>query len=227
LYYKIVDGEIPFTARIISKDGEASSMVISEASVTINGRTKILIDEDITLSTNTVSGDKTEESVTLISIPITDSSKDTIKTTGNAQVLNNQEYLDIEINTSNNEMSSRSSNGLFASLKITEQRDLEFNFLTILFGVKNNKEFVNEEGGKNRSDIAIYPNGNGKFIRLSDKNGDFDSTWEIANEITYESDKKIMYPSAITLSSKMHTEKLILNFNYHNGKVQLIDGKFE
>ncbi|WP_221932055.1 YecA family protein [Flavobacterium restrictum] len=227
LYDKIVEGEIPFTSRIISKEEEPFSMVISKASVTINGITKTLIDEEITLSTNTVSGDKTEESATLISIPTSDSSKGTIKTFGNAQVLNGQEYLDIEINTSNNKMSLRSPNGLFASLKITKQRDSGFNFLTILFGVKNNTEFVNEEGRKNRSDIAIYPNGNGKFIRLSDKNGDFDSTWEISNEITYETDKKVMYPSTITLSSKIHTEKLILNFNYQNGKVQLINGNFE
>jgi hypothetical protein len=227
LYDKFVDGELPFTSRIISKDGETSSMVISKASVTINGQTKTLIDEEITLSTNTVSGDKTEESVTLISIPITDLSKGTIKTIGNAQVLNSQEYLDIEINSTNNKMSLRSPNGLFASLQISKQRDLDFNFLTIFFGLKGIKEFKNKEGRKNRSDIAIYPNGNGKFIRLCDENGDYDSTWEITNEITYETDKKIMYPSVITLSSKIHTEKLTLNFNFQNGKVQLVDGKFE
>lgn len=227
LYDKIVDGELPFFSRIISENGEVSSMEISNASVTINGETKILIDENITLSTNTVSGDKTKKSVALIKIPVIDTSKGTIETLGNAQVVNEQNHLDIEINNSKNKLSIRSPKGLFASLKISTQRNLGFNFLTILFGVKNNIEFVNDEGRKNRSDIAMYPSGNGKFIRISDENGDYDSTWEITNEITYETENKIMYPSLITLSSSVHNEKLTLNFNYQNGKVKLVDGNFK
>lgn len=227
LFQKIKDGELPFYSRIISKDGESSSMEISSASVTINGETKILIDEKITLSTNTVNGDKTDDSVSLIKIPIIDSSKGIIETIGNAQIVNDQGYLDIEINSTNNKMSLKSPNGLFASLKISKQRDLEFNFLTILFGVKGITEFVNDKGRKNRSDIAIYPSGNGKFIRLSDENGELDTNWEISSEIIYETEKKIMYPSTLTLSSKLYKEKLILNFTYDNEKVKLMDGTFE
>lgn len=227
LYDKIANGELPFNSRIISKEGETSSMDISYSSITIGGQTKVLIDENITLSTNTVGGDKSEISAASIKIPIIDTSKGTIETTGNAQVLNNQRHLDIEIKTDKNKMSLRSSKGLFASIKISQQKNQVFNYLTILFGVKNNKEFINEEGRKNRSDIAIYPSGNGKFIRLSDENGDYDSTWEITNEITFETTDKIMYPKTITLISSVYQEKLKLNFEFSNNKVLLVDGNFE
>jgi hypothetical protein len=227
LHEKMRDGELPFFSRIISTDGHVSSIQISEVSVSANGQTKKILDDQITLSTNSVKGDKTTESAASIVIPIIDSTKGKIETIGNAQVVNNNSPLGIEIDDKKGKMSFRSPNGLFASVKISTQTDLGFNYFTILFGVKGNKEFINESGRKNRSDVAIYPSGNGKFIRLSDKNGNFDSTWEITNEITYETDKKIMYPSKIALSSKEHKETLILDFSFQNGKVHLIGGAFK
>jgi len=123
LYDKIVDGELPFYARIISQDGETSSMEISNASIIINGQTKTLIDEKITLSTNTTNGDRTKVSAASIQIPIIDSSKGEIKTLGNAQILNEQGYMNIDIQSPKNRIKLKSASGLFAIIETKVQQD--------------------------------------------------------------------------------------------------------
>jgi hypothetical protein len=229
LYEKLMTEDTHAFARIISKDGESSSMEISHTSVTKNGVTTILQDEVISLSTNTIQGDNTEEASAMLSIPIDLKSSSKILTSGNATVLNGQEHFVIQIIDNQKKLSLKSTNGLFASIKVSNQKDSNFNYLTILFGVKGQKEFINEDGRKNRSDIALYPSGNGKFIRLSDNVGEFDPTWTFENNLTYDPSEKTIYPSQILISSSKYSEKLTLKFEFDSSKktVVLTEGTFE
>ncbi len=148
---------------------------------------------------------------------------------GNAGVTNQKGYFDLEINNNSKKISIKSPKGLFASISILQQHQPSFKYLRILFGVAGQKEFKNSIGRKNRSDIAIFPDGNGKFIRLSDLNGDFDESWKIETILNYDPTGKIIYPSQLVILSKKYCEKLILNFSFttETNKVILETGAFE
>jgi hypothetical protein len=226
---KLMTEDTQAFARVISKEGESASLLISHASITKNGVTKTLLNDDIEISTNKVPGDITKDSTALLTLPIDQNKKSTIHTFGNASVNNKGEYFDLEIKNNVRALSIKSSSDLFAIIRISEQRDQNFKFFSILFGVAGKKENINEQGRKNRSDVAIFSNGNGKFIRLSDTNGDFNPNWTIENTMIYDPIDKNIYPSRLVISSIDHSEKLILSFNFHTEtkKVILEDGSFE
>ena len=216
-------------ASVDSTNNSSSSIEILHASMTKEGITKVLLDEKMTLSTNTISGDTTDNASAFLAIPYDGSIKPKIHTIGNAEVTNDKSPFDIEIPLNKKKIKIQSKNGLFAIIRVLEQRDRSFKFLNILFGLTGQKEFKNKEGRKNRSELSFYSNGNGKFIRLSDINGDIDQTWEIENIMTYEPKDKNIFPSTLTISSKRFQEKLILNFDFNPdiSKVVLIYGLFK
>jgi hypothetical protein len=91
----------------------------------------------------------------------------------------------LEITNDKHKISLRSKKGLFAIIRLCRQRDQDINFLSILFGINGIIEKQDLIGRKNRSDIAIYPSGNGKFIRLSDENCSIDQSWRVETILTY------------------------------------------
>ena len=92
LYKKITNGEIPFGARVISSNGESGSMEIKKVTITRNGQTRVLLDDQLKISTNTITGDKTELSIASISIPTKGAQDGSINTVGNASTNKNQSH---------------------------------------------------------------------------------------------------------------------------------------
>lgn len=227
---KISSRELPFRAESISSNGAASSMKVLNAKVIQDGLETVLFDDEITLSTNTIDGDKTQDSSARIIIPTNDHSPPEISTTGNASVVNSSHdgssespYYDIAIQDNPKRgLKIKGSDGLFATVKIAKQRNKGFSYFDVYFGVKGAKEVVGADGQKNRPHIAFYPEGNGKFIRLSG----YDC--EIVNVLNYDPKEKEIYPSQIEIIISSHAKKIVMNFelNSESNLVTLLGGEF-
>lgn len=199
-----------FFAEIRSTDGdlESSSMKVMSSSIINNGVKTTLFDDEITLSVNSVNDYKTGESSAIFIVPQDNKKSAKIKISGNASVINNKEYYNINIINNKKELKCKSNNGLSATLRIGKQRDGNFDFFDVIFGLAGKKEIVNSKGVKNRPHVAFYPNGNGKFIRLSDYLCEFES------ELGYCPKNNDIFPSKLTICVKDFSEKLVLSFKF-------------
>ena len=219
----MMNGELPFRAEVISEDGKSSSIHVSNAKTIIDGVETILFDDEITLSTNSVDGDNTNEASASLSIPVNDKTKPEIKIKGNACVTNNKDAYAIGIKDDKKKLKIKSSNGLFAVIRIAKQRDADFHYFDVLFGSKGQAETIDQNGQKNRPHIAFYSTGNGKFIRLSSFDCELNST------LDYDKEMQSIYPSSIDIFSYGHSESIILDFKFDSNKekVTLEDARFK
>ncbi len=160
-------GKLPFRAEITSKDGSSSSMEVSNVTVIRDGVATTLVDERLVLSTNSIEGDKTGHAAATISVPVDGRSPGTITTIGNASVTNDGTPPRISIEGGKKKLRATCPGGLFAVARIATQRDTGSGYFDFLFGRSGDAETTDEAGRKNRSHVAIHPDGNGKFIRLS------------------------------------------------------------
>jgi len=209
LFDKLKNGELPFRAEVTTKNGEISSMVVSDAKVIIDGVETTLLDDEITISSNSADGDKTNHSSASISIPVKNSEAPEIKTEGNASVTNTTSNYHIEIKDNPKKLKIKSESGLFAIVRIKEQRDTNSLYYDIYFGKKGKEESVDDSGQKNRPHIALYPDGNGKFIRLSGYK------CNLKSNLNYCPSNKTIYPSSIEIHSIQHSETIAMNFQFN------------
>lgn len=210
LFEKISSGQLPFTAQIISKSGEPGSMEVSRASITQNGRTTVLLDEKVTLATNSTHGDKTTSSVASISIPIDGSSPGAIRTLGNASVSNAAKPQTIALVGGVKKLKATSNSGLFVVARIGLQRDTQIAYFDFLFGMRGQSENVDESGEKSRPHIALYPDGNGKLIRLSGHN------CEIEGDMQYHAETRQVLPQQLRIKSPDLGETIEVTFSTEN-----------
>lgn len=210
LFGKISSGQIPFTAQIISKSGEPGSMEVSRASITQNGHTTVLLDEKIRLATNSTHGDRTTSSVASISIPTDGSSPGAIRTLGNASVSNAGQHLEIALAGSVKKLKVTSDSGLFVVARIGLQRDTQIAYFDFLFGMCGQSESLDESGDKSRPHIALYPDGNGKFIRLSGYN------CEIEGDMQYHAETCQILPQQLRIKSSDLGETIEATFSTEN-----------
>ena len=195
LFEKLASGQLPFTAQIRSHSGESSSMEVHHASMTQDGRTTVLLDEKITLSTNSTSGDKTTTSAASISIPTDGFSLGAIRTVGNASVSNIANHPKISLAAGVKKLKATSESGLFVVARTGLQRDTQIEYFDFLFGVSGQTERVDDSGEKQRPHITIYPDGNGKFIRLTGH------SCEIESDMQYSSEARQVLPQLLRIKS--------------------------
>ena len=210
LFEKLSSGQLPFGARIISQSGEAASMEVHHVSITQNGRTTVLLDEKVTLATNSTLGDKTTTSVASISIPADGLSPGAIRTIGNASVSNVARPLNISLAGVVKKLKATSSSGLFVVARTGLQRDTQIEYFDFLFGVRGQSESVDESGEKQRPHIALYPEGNGKFIRLSGHN------CEIESDMQYLSGARQVLPQQLRIRSTDSGQTIEVAFSAGN-----------
>lgn len=206
-YQKVQNNELPFTGYISTTDGKPASMKASRASIIRDGVETVLFEGDMTLSVNSVNGDSVPNSSAMFSVP--PQGKPEIKIIGNASANSpTEQIIQLEIKNPKKELKVKSPNGLYAIIRLRKQIDADFLFLDILFGVKGQSETVDENGRKDRTHIAFYPDGTGKFIRISSHQ------CELESELGYQSSSKSIFPSKITIHSLDFNEKLVLLFDY-------------
>jgi len=189
---------LPFRAEIESENGETTSMTINSASITKEGITTNILDDEITLSVNQTDGDNLSKSSAILTVPQNDKTKSEIRTTGNANVKNSEKYYKIEPLSKRN-LKIKSSQGNKARIKIGKQIDENFEYLDILFLT-----------GETHPHITFYPDGNGKFIGLRG----FDC--RLKSILDYDPNSKNISPSAIEIEVKNINEKLRLDFSFDN-----------
>lgn len=195
LFEKLASGQLPFRAEIISVSGEALSMEVHHASMTQDGITTVLLDEKLTLSTNSTSGNKTTASTASITIPTNGLALGTIRTVGNASVSNIASHPKISLAAGVKKLKATSESGLFVIARTGLQRDTQNEYFDFLFGVSGQTEGVDDAGEKQRPHITIYPDGNGKFIRLAGHN------CEIESDMQYSSAARQVCPQLLRIKS--------------------------
>jgi hypothetical protein len=219
LQRKLMNGELPFRAEIISESGESSSMKVYNAKIVTDGVETVLFDDEVTLSTNSADGDSTKNSSAAFIVPIHRDRNPEILLNGNATVSNEQPYFTIAMKDNKKQIKIKSDTGLFAIIRIATQRDAGFQYFDLLFGQKGQSEQVDETGSKMRPHIAFYPTGNGKFVRLSG----FDC--EIKGELGYDVKGKTVFPSSISIESNEHSETISLSFDFSKeDKIAVLTG---
>jgi SEC-C motif len=207
LFEKLSSRQLQFTARVISQNGDASSMEVSHASITQEGRTTVLLDEKVTLATNSTRGDKPTASVASISIPADGVSAGAIRTVGNASVANVAIPSKISLSGGKKELKAKSKSGLlFVVAQIKVDRATQIECFDFLFGERGQSEHVDESGKKQRPHLVLYPNGNGAFIRLSGHD------CEIESDMQYQAGARQVVPQQLRIKSTDLGQTIEVNF---------------
>lgn len=217
LFEKLATGQLPLRAAIISESGEASSMDVHHASMMKDGKVTVLLDEKITLSTNSTSGDKTTASAASISIPTDGLSLGAIRTIGNASVSNISDYPKISLAAGVKKIKATSELGLFVVARTRLQRNTQIEYFDFLFGVRGQTESVDDSGEKQRPHITIYPDGNGKFIRLSGHN------CEIESDMQYSSESRQVLLQQLRIKSLDTGQVIMVVFSMENPNVVVLN----
>lgn len=216
-------GELPFAALVISESGERSSMQVGRVVVAQGGVERVLSEEMLTLTTNSVSGDSTKKSVAHISLPV-DGSKGSISTAGNATVSNNSTApTSLRLNGNSRKMKASSPSGGFAIARICRQSDTQLEYFDFLFGSKGQSENVDDAGRKSRPHVALHPDGNGKFLRLEGEGCEFSTERDYFAAAQVPS----IVPRKIKIRSRQFSETLVAKFIASGTAVELVSLGFE
>ena len=168
LHEKAMAGMLIPMVRIKSTGGESAGVTVSHIAVTRNGETTTHLKEPITLQTNGAAGDKTHVAAAALVFSSGSETPAQIHTLGNATVSNAPRIpVGLALGGNGKKMRCVSESGLFAIVRLAVQRDTQVGYFDVIFGTKGQDERVDESGQKNRPHIALHPDGNGKFLRLS------------------------------------------------------------
>jgi len=119
-------------------------MQVGKVVVSQGGMERVLSEDVLTLTINTVSGDKTHKSMACVSLPM-DGSTGYISTLGNASVCNGASPLSLRLNGGSKKLKSSSPTGGFAVAQIRLQGDTQLEYFDFLFGSKGQSEIVSEK----------------------------------------------------------------------------------
>lgn len=202
---------MPFQAAIKSKDGSPYSSKVSDVKITIDGVERTLIDEELTISTNTVKldGEEIQESSAKVIVPVQPDREPRIHLQGNASVSNLTSKHSIRMVGHRKEWRIDSVDGMYAVVWMATQGDGDFRYFEIIFGAKGQPESVDSDGLKRRPHIALFPDGNGKFIRLAGYR------CALRSQLNYDPATKSISPAIVVIDCLDWGERLTLKFEYH------------
>lgn len=211
---KAYDGELKFRAEVISESGEVSSMQAGNFTIIRNGVERVVSDDMFTLTTNTVLGDKTDSAAASMSLSV-DGTEGEIATSGNATVSNQSIAIPLRLQGNVRKLKAKSPSGGFVIARIDLQRDTNTQYFDFLFGKSGQPEEADNAGRKNRSHVAFFPDGNGKFLRLAG------GQCELSCEQRYLPGEKMVVPRIAKIRSPHFTEQLVAQFVTIDGTVEL------
>jgi len=215
---RISQGGLPATVHIES-DGEGEAgVIVSGMEMTVGDVTHTLLEEDekVTVSTNNVKGDKFLKSSATISIPFEKELDGVISIKGNASVSKGKEKHSIAITDGKAKLKAKNDKGLFCVVRVRHQQNEGLHFFDVLFGVQGEKEELSDQGIKNRPHLAFYPDGSGKFIRLSGND------CVLSTSLTFKKESNSIYPSYVEVKTKSLDASILLFFGFDDIRESVI-----
>lgn len=208
--------EPPLSIYVESTGSEKSSIIVSDASMSVGDVTRTMLDEELVVSTNKTKGDKLDKSRASVVIPFEEELNGFINLEGNASVTNESEKHTLKIRDNRKKIKIKNEDGLYCIVRIVKQRDEDLFFFDIIFGIQGEKETVDSSGQKNRPHIAFYPDGNGKFIRLSE----YDC--ELKSSMSYMRKSKSIYPEQVAVTANKYNTSILLKFTFDEHARQVV-----
>jgi hypothetical protein len=210
----------PF-ARIISKDGSEGEFKVLKMRTIQNGVEKIHQQNEITLSTNQINGDK-GEGIAQISYPNSYNNLGKIETSGNAKVSNSETLYKIKLQNNSRKLAFYGEK-LYCKIHIKIEKDLNLEVFHFYFGKSGEVEKQNEKGEKDRPHISITPDGSGRFIRM----GKYKCEFSQINK--FNSESNLIYPEKIQIKVDGFNEYLevFFEFNIEEKIVTLMNLEFK
>jgi hypothetical protein len=192
-------------------------MVISHVAIEQGGKRTVLLDQEVTISTNRIAGESTNKAGALLSIPANGTSDGTIRTYGNASVSKGDSFRALRLFGDKKKLKAESASGLYAVARIGTQRSTGASYFDVIFGTAGQSELPDASGLKSRPHIAIAPDGNGQFLRLHGH------SCEIESLLTYTSEECKISPNLFVIRSFDHQERLELVFGSENDGTQVLN----
>ena len=220
LLTRIRNGEIPLSASIRASEGTTAEMQIIKASVSNGVVEKQLVSSPVSLSVNSVSGEKTENASVSLSVPVRGQPVGVISTSGNATAVTGVSAPSISIGNSRKRVKEEGENGLYVVAYISTQTATGRDFLNILFGTTGQPEHLDDNGTKQRPHISIYPDGAGKFVRVSSHQ------CQISSQSEYDSGTGSSRISSLKILSHELHEEVELIFKNSGSNVVLDQMQF-
>ncbi len=209
---KMQRGELPLSAYVESNGNTAPiSMEISNAGFgNLQGYKEVLTNK-LVLSNNTVNGDKGHSKAS-VKLPANGINEPTIHIEGNATVETvSKHHFNLELSNGAKKVKVKSTDNLFAVVRIAKQRVEGYDFIDVLFGEKGRDE-VTIDGKKDRPHIAFYTEGNGKYIRLAEYK------CKVSQNCTYINHHNILIPKSIQIDLIEYNQDLKLELLYNESE---------
>lgn len=218
---QITKGDIQPFIRCYTNAGGDANIDIDYVELARDDHRTVYVDEPISLRLNRTLGDQTEAAGASMIFPLNGPTDAQIQTTGNASVSNLADPPQLALRGSARRIKRKSTTGLFVIAQVKQQRDTGLDYFDLIFGTAHRAEHMDIDGEKNRPHIALHPDGNGKFIRLSSHQCD------LLAETTYDPRQRRILPASFQVCSREHNEIISLQFT-HNvlGTVVLYDVLF-
>ena len=217
LLQRISAGELPFFARIVSGGDEPVEMTITDVSVTVDGVTRVLLDEPASLTVNTADsvGD-TGPSAVAFSRSVDGKLPAMLDAVGNANVVIGAPAVDIGLAGGSKKMKASSAEGLWATAKVGRQRSTGTHIFELYFGVAGRAEPIDQATGqKSRAHLSFRPDGNANFIRFAE------DRCQLLTFMEYSRDTGVV-PARAVVSLDDFVSNLELRFSVDgNGRVVL------
>ena len=160
---------MPFFARIVSGGDEPVEMTITDVSVTVDGVTRVLLDEPASLTVNTADsvGD-TGPSAVAFSRSVDGKLPAMLDAVGNANVVIGAPAVDIGLAGGSKKMKASSAEGLWATAKVGRQRSTGTHIFELYFGVAGRAEPIDQATGqKSRAHLSwLFGSEGGVRVRV-------------------------------------------------------------
>lgn len=208
---------LPARMETITKAGTEASSELHKVEIVKDSVRSVVFDDQVVLNTNDAKSDtKPDRSSAMISIPIETQDKIKAKTTGNASVSIDYPFPNISLFDGMKKLKSKSESGMFATVRIRNQRDGDHDYFDVYFGEDGRRETVGPNGVKDRPHISFFPDANLKYVRLNDYR------CQLSGELEFDREKNELSHAKSIIQCLVFEENLTLTFDLNTQKNILV-----
>lgn len=211
--------DLEFRAIVTSGSSSPASVTVAGASVNTGQGERVLVTQSTTVAVNAVPGTAVAGSSAVLAIPASQARGGRIEVEGNAAVSVARTPRSLAIKGGQKELRASNATGLWVRATVVTQRDTGEGYFDFLFGTKGAPEVVDEAGNKQRPHLAVWADGNGKFVRLEGHPS------EISGYMHYETTSGVQ-ADRLSIRSLVHNVTIDVQFENHPAAVELVEIAF-